>query len=126
MAAGRPAHLLLTVTGRPSDLRRATAPNHVARPPGVTRLGQKRPDSLDTRCKTRPGRAPWHERAWFVLRNWVQQVEVDEGHRPGVTTAEAQRINEFEREVRELRRANEILRTASAFFAAAGLDRKLK
>src|SRR5436190_21181631 len=51
-----------------------------------------------------------------TLRNWVQQVEVDEGHRPGVTTAEAQRINELEREVRELRRANEILRTASAFF----------
>jgi len=61
-----------------------------------------------------------------TLRNWVQQVEIDEGHRPGVTTAEAQRINELEREVRELRRANEILRTASAFFAAAELDRKLK
>ena len=56
----------------------------------------------------------------------VQQVEVDEGHRPGVTTAEAQRINELEREVRELRRANEILRKASAFLAAAELDRKLK
>ena len=61
-----------------------------------------------------------------TLRNWVGQAEVDEGHRPGVTTAEAQRIAELEREVRELRRANEILRTASAFFAAAELDRKLK
>jgi len=61
-----------------------------------------------------------------TLRTWVGQAEVDEGHRPGVTTAEAQRINELEREVRELRRANEILRTASAFFAAAELDRKLK
>ena len=61
-----------------------------------------------------------------TLRNWVQQAEVDEGHRPGVTTAEARRIAELEREVRELRRANEILRTASAFFAAAELDRKLK
>ena len=61
-----------------------------------------------------------------TLRNWVQQAEVDEGHRPGVTTEEAQRIAELEREVRELRRANEILRTASAFFAAAELDRKLK
>ncbi len=50
-----------------------------------------------------------------TLRNWVGQAEIDEGHRPGVTTAEAQRINELEREVRELRRANEILRTASAF-----------
>ncbi len=61
-----------------------------------------------------------------TLRNWVQQVEVDEGFRPGVTTDEAQRIADLEREVRELRRANEILRTASAFFAAAELDRKLK
>ncbi|NYG55301.1 transposase [Nocardioides perillae] len=50
-----------------------------------------------------------------TLRNRVQQAEIDEGHRPGVTTAEAQRIVELEREVRELRRANEILRTASAF-----------
>jgi transposase len=61
-----------------------------------------------------------------TLRNWVSQAEIDEGRRPGVTTAEAQRISELEREVRELRRANEILRTASAFFAAAELDRKLK
>lgn len=61
-----------------------------------------------------------------TLRNWGQQAEIDEGHRPGVTTAEGQRIADLEREVRELRRANEILRTASAFFAAAELDRKLK
>jgi len=61
-----------------------------------------------------------------TLRNWVGQAEIDEGHRPGVTTAEAQRIAELERENRELRRANEILRTASAFFAAAELDRKLR
>jgi transposase len=61
-----------------------------------------------------------------TLRNWVQQAEVDEGHRPGLSTAEAGRIAELERENRELRRANEILRTASAFFAAAELDRKLK
>jgi len=61
-----------------------------------------------------------------TLRNWVQQAEVDEGRRPGVTSADAKRIAELEREVKELRRANEILRTASAFFAAAELDRKLK
>ena len=60
-----------------------------------------------------------------TLRNWVQQAEIDEGHRPGVTTDEAKRIAELEREVKELRRANEILKTASAFFAAAELDRKL-
>ena len=49
------------------------------------------------------------------LRTWVRQAEVDAGARPGVSTAEAERIRELEREVRELRRANEILRAASAF-----------
>jgi transposase len=53
-----------------------------------------------------------------TLRRWVRQVEVDEGTRPGVTTSDADRIKELERENRELRRANEILKTASAFFAA--------
>ena len=57
-----------------------------------------------------------------TLRNWVRQAEVDGGQRPGVTTTEQHRILELEREVRELRRANEILKAASAFFAAE-LDR---
>ncbi|CAG7843922.1 Insertion element IS6110 uncharacterized 12.0 kDa protein [Pseudoclavibacter triregionum] len=61
-----------------------------------------------------------------TLRGWVKQAEIDAGQAPGVTTAEAQRIKALEAEVRELRRANEILKTASAFFAAAELDRKLK
>jgi transposase-like protein len=61
-----------------------------------------------------------------TLLEWVKRAEVDAGTRPGTTTAEAQRIKELEREVKELRRANEILRTASAFFAQAELDRKLK
>jgi transposase len=52
-----------------------------------------------------------------TLRKWVRQAEVDRGARPGVTSAEAQRIKELERENRELRRANEILKAASAFFA---------
>ena len=52
-----------------------------------------------------------------TLRSWVRQAEVDEGRRPGVTSVEAQRIKELERENRELRRANEILKAASAFFA---------
>jgi transposase len=52
-----------------------------------------------------------------TLRLWVRQVEVDGGKRPGVTTAEQERIRELERENRELRRANEILKAASAFFA---------
>jgi transposase len=57
-----------------------------------------------------------------TLRGWVTQAEVDAGARPGTTTAEAARLAELEREVRELRRANAILRSASAFFAAE-LDR---
>ena len=57
-----------------------------------------------------------------TLRGWVTQVEVDEGARPGTTTSDAQRLAELEREVKELRRANSILRSASAFFAAE-LDR---
>lgn len=52
-----------------------------------------------------------------TLRLWVRQAEVDTGKRPGTTTAEAERIRELERENRELRRANEILKAASAFFA---------
>ena len=57
-----------------------------------------------------------------TLRNWVIQAEIDEGHRPGTTTDDATRLAELEREVRELRRANAILKSASAFFAAE-LDR---
>ena len=59
-----------------------------------------------------------------TLRNWVRQDEVDQGQRAGTSTADAQRISELEREVRELRRANEILKAASAFFAKE-LDPKL-
>ena len=57
-----------------------------------------------------------------TLRGWVSQAEVDEGTRPGTTTTDAQRLVELEREVRELRRANHILKTSAAFFAAE-LDR---
>lgn len=59
------------------------------------------------------------------LRTWVRQAQVDQGQRPGVTTAEQQRISQLEREVKELRRANEILRAASAFFAAELDGRRL-
>ena len=52
-----------------------------------------------------------------TLRKWVRRVEVDQGHRPGVTTDERERLGELERENRELRRANAILRDASVFFA---------
>ena len=61
-----------------------------------------------------------------TLLTWVKRQEVDAGVREGVTTAEAQRMKELERENKELRRANEILKLASAFFAQAELDRRLK
>jgi transposase len=52
-----------------------------------------------------------------TLRHWVKQAEIDNGRRAGMTTAEQRRIAELEKQVRELRRANEILKAASAFFA---------
>lgn len=61
-----------------------------------------------------------------TLNEWLKKAEVDSGLRVGTTTSEAQRIKELEREVKELRRANDILKTASAFFAQAELDRRLK
>jgi transposase len=61
-----------------------------------------------------------------TLNEWVKRVEIDTGVRDGVTSAEAQRVKELERELKELRRANEILKLASAFFAQAELDRRLK
>ena len=61
-----------------------------------------------------------------TVRKWVLNAERDTGKRPGVTTAERERIKELERENRELKRANEILRKASAFFAQAELDRRPK
>jgi transposase len=60
-----------------------------------------------------------------TLRVWVRRAEVDEGRRPGLSTDERDRIKELEREVKELRRANEILKAASAFFGAE-LDRQSK
>jgi len=61
-----------------------------------------------------------------TLRKWVRQAERDGGHRPGLTTTERERLKELERENRELKRTNEILRKASAFFAQAELDRRGK
>ena len=59
-----------------------------------------------------------------TLRKWVRQAERDSGRRAGLTTDERERLKKLEREVRELKRANEILRKASAYFAQAELDRR--
>ena len=61
-----------------------------------------------------------------TLRRWVRQAEIDQGKRAGVTSSEAERIRQLERENRELRKAHEILKVASAFFAQAELDRRTK
>lgn len=61
-----------------------------------------------------------------TLRSWVRQAERDQGVRAGTTSEERDRIKALEREVRELRQANEILRKASAYFAMAELDRRSK
>ncbi len=61
-----------------------------------------------------------------TLRKWVQRPEIDGGQRPGITSSEQSRIKELERENHELRRVNEILRKASAFFAQAELDSRPK
>ena len=61
-----------------------------------------------------------------TLLEWVKSSEVDAGTRPGLPTAEALRIKELERQVKELQKANEILKLASAFFAQAELDRRFK
>jgi transposase len=60
------------------------------------------------------------------LRRWVQQAERDQGERAGLSTSDRERLKQLERENRELKRANEILRTASAYFAQAELDRRRK
>ena len=61
-----------------------------------------------------------------VLRRWVRQAERDRGERPGLTTDERHRLKQLERENFELKRANEILKKAAAFFAQAELDRRAK
>jgi transposase-like protein len=61
-----------------------------------------------------------------TLSTWVKQAERDQGKRAGLTTSERERLKQLERQVRELRQANEILRKASAYFAQAELDRRSK
>lgn len=66
------------------------------------------------------------DRLYTADTAWVKRDQVDHGERDGVTTDERERLKALEREVKELRRANEILKVASAFFAQAELDRRFK
>lgn len=61
-----------------------------------------------------------------TMRGWLRRAEIDSGSRIGMTTAEHEEIRRLRKELAEVKRANEILKTASAFFAAAELDRKLR
>jgi transposase len=61
-----------------------------------------------------------------TIRGWVDRARIDGGEKPGVTTVEREEIKALRKELAEVKRANEILKTASAFFAAAELDRRLK
>jgi transposase len=61
-----------------------------------------------------------------TLHGWLQRKEIDAGQRPALTTNERERLKQLERENKELRRANDILKAASAFFAQAELDRRIK
>jgi transposase len=79
-----------------------------------------------TARSTRPFSRSRPRSAARALRNWVRQAERDQGLRAGPTTDERERIKALERENRELRQANEILRKASAYFAMAELDRRSK
>ncbi len=86
-------------------------------------LDLRRADPADTGVVARVARQLGVGGEW--LRTWVKQTEIDAGQRPATTTPDAERIKELEQENRELRRANEILKRASAFFAAE-LDRPHK
>ena len=98
------------------------------------------PGATGTGSAVGPGPQGGHETQWAAivsvsskvgcsaetLRKWVRQAERDQGRRPGLTSEERERLKALERENLELRRANEILRKASAYFAQAELDRRPK
>jgi len=77
-------------------------------------MGSNRVDSSQDRMRTR------------TLNNWIKRAEIDDGDRPGVTSDAAVKMKALERENKELRQANEILRKASVYFAQAELDRPFK
>jgi transposase len=92
----------------------------------AVRLLREHEDSYDSRWKALVSIAGKIGCTSETLRKWVRQSEIDVGARSGLTTSERSRLKELERENRELKRANEILRKASAYFAQAELDRRPK
>jgi transposase len=104
----RPSRYSPEVRERAIRLVREHGPEHASPWAAITSIAGKRGCTAQT------------------LRTWVRQAERDTGQRAGLTTDERQRLKELEREVRELKRTNEILRKASAYFAQAQLDRREK
>ena len=106
----------------------------------MTRPSRFSPEVRDRAVRMVLEHAEQHESQWAAitsiaekigcsaetLRNWVRQAERDQGRRPGLTTEERTRLKQLERENFELRRANEILKKASAYFAQAELDRRAR
>jgi len=92
----------------------------------AVRLVQEHRDEYRSQWAVVQSIAPKIGCSGYTLLQWVQRAEVEAGRRPGLPEAEQERIKALEREVKELRRANEILKSASAFFAQAALDRELK
>ena len=106
----------------------------------MTRPSRFSPEVRDRAVRMVLEHAEQHESQWAAitsiaekigcsaetLRSWVRQAERDQGRRPGLTSEERARLKQLEREVFELRRANEILRKASAYFAQAELDRRAR
>ena len=105
----------------------------------MTRYDQETKDRVIRMCMERREEAPHESRSASyrrlhdltgipvdTMRGWVDRARIDAGDKPGLTTTEREEIKALKKEVAELKRANEILKTASAFFAAAELDRRLK
>ena len=105
---GRPSKFAPEVKERAIRMVREHRPEHPSQWAAITSIAAKLGCTTET------------------LRRWVRQAERDAGARPGLTTDERQRLKELERENFELKRANEILRKASAYFAQAELDRRPK